>query len=258
MDPNLVLLGEAFERAAEVLGGEMPALVPASDEEDDFETPETLPEPFEGLPGPPGGSPKASPPGRGVLAIGTPSPVESAAVAAAVAGGGGAGADAGVGAAKGKKKAARNPLAVAGGVVGVVGGVFAAAAAAGKKKKEKRGFEVVPAEDRGEAGTSGATAPEVFLPAKKFAGAKPGYVFTSGARGMGYYLDVKGKKTKAEKTAKGMPAIGGGLPGAAEWGSDDEEPVEAATSRKVLKKRHAVPGRLRKKLAKEKSAAKGR
>ena len=60
-----------------------------------------------------------------------------------------------------------------------------------------------------------------FEPAKQFGGAKLGYVFKCGAQGVGYYLDHKGPATK-----RSVARHGG-------------------------RQHRAVPGRLRKKLAKE-------
>ena len=43
------------------------------------------------------------------------------------------------------------------------------------------------------------TAPEPFVAAKKFAGAKHGYYFKKGAKGLGYYLDTNAPKKKGVK-----------------------------------------------------------
>ena len=47
-----------------------------------------------------------------------------------------------------------------------------------------------------------------FQPAKRFSGAKPGFVFKKGARGLGYYLDRPPKVTW--KGGGGGGAVGSG------------------------------------------------
>ena len=50
------------------------------------------------------------------------------------------------------------------------------------------------------------------MPAKKFAGAKAGYAFKKGARGLGYYLDAPPKPTwRPLATKRGN--LGGGFGG---------------------------------------------
>ena len=57
-----------------------------------------------------------------------------------------------------------------------------------------------------------SAAREAFVPAKKFAGAKAGYAFKKGARGLGYYLDAPPKPTwRPPATKRGN--LGGGFGG---------------------------------------------
>jgi hypothetical protein len=48
--------------------------------------------------------------------------------------------------------------------------------------------------------SSGKAADAEFVPSAAFTGARPGYVFTTGARGVGYYRD-KGPAAAAAATA---------------------------------------------------------
>lgn len=130
-----------------------------------------------------------------------------------------------------------------------------------------------------------------FLAAKRFAGAKPGYVFKRGGMGVGYYLDrpphlaakaraLELKKAKAKASMKpiGGEAVGRAptkvsakapvtkkpvplLPGRmkqlkkARGDSSGESSEDEGGAHGAVARRKPLPGRLRKKLAREKAGA---
>lgn len=111
--------------------------------------------------------------------------------------------------------------------------------AGGQAGKEAHGGEAVA----GQGPVEPAAPAPAFIPAKAFKGARQGYVFGSRASGLGYHLDtaaapVQGKRSSGPPATSRRP-VGGAAPG------DAEVPVEAA----VMKRKKALPGRLRKKLA---------
>ena len=62
-------------------------------------------------------------------------------------------------------------------------------------KSAKKRKDVDPEEDRPPAAKKPKDGPDAdFIPAKKFAGAKPGYYFRKDKQGVGYYLDKKAPK----------------------------------------------------------------
>lgn len=130
-----------------------------------------------------------------------------------------------------------------------------------KNKSAKRPRDEGEAAEDGSTGTGdGAAAPSAaepaFVPRKTFKGRKAGYYFGTGEQGSGYYLDVAAAAAKATAAAARVRAkdaaepqarkslIGGKRPGDAE-----DAPTPAAGKKKAL------PGRLRKKLAKQAAAA---
>merc|ERR1712151_806212 len=66
-----------------------------------------------------------------------------------------------------------------------------AAAAEAEAAEKEEGVEV-----KDEAGVAKR---EIFEPASAFAGARPGWAFKMGSRGLGYYRDAKQEAVKAEK-----------------------------------------------------------
>ena len=126
-----------------------------------------------------------------------------------------------------------------------------------------------------------------FMPSKNFSGARPGYVFKKGALGLGYYRDHLPKATKSKPglkpsgsamtsrkfretsaTAAQIPRskapiipAGGGLSAKrkAQWSDDDDDDDDDGhqaekrrpKSGKATGKGKALPGRLRKKLARD-------
>jgi hypothetical protein len=122
----------------------------------------------------------------------------------------------------------------------------------------------------------------VFAPSKRFTGQRHGCVFTNGAQGLGYYRDqwpavlmTAPRLSKAAEKSKPCKAAkqeqrgrGGGILGASkaqldatQMSSDDEGEAEdegagirKAKRQKRTSGRKALPGRLRKKLAKEAAA----
>lgn len=100
-----------------------------------------------------------------------------------------------------------------------------------------------------------------FIASKKFAGAKPGYVFKKGYAGVGYYNDVNiyalWKKQQQGKTQQQLSTkaklaalpIGGGGGGVARDDEDIKASTAAGKNNRASHKK--LPGRLRKKLAKQ-------
>ncbi len=57
----------------------------------------------------------------------------------------------------------------------------------------KRGSKLTPKKDAPSSSNETPKKGDAFIPSKKFAGSKSGYVFKSGNKGVGYYVDVKPK-----------------------------------------------------------------
>ncbi|KFM22949.1 putative ATP-dependent RNA helicase ddx3 [Auxenochlorella protothecoides] len=111
--------------------------------------------------------------------------------------------------------------------------------AGGQAGQEAHGGEAVA----GQGPVEPAAPAPAYIPAKAFKGARQGYVFGNRASGLGYHLDtaaapVQGKRSSGPPATSRRP-VGGAAPG------DAEVRVEAA----VVKRKKALPGRLRKKLA---------
>ena len=144
-----------------------------------------------------------------------------------------------------------------------------------RRAKKTRGAEA-------KEGTAGAAAPagvglsledaqKEFQAAKKFSGARAGFVFKRGGLGVGYYVDrpphlaaqaraAAQRAAKAAAAPKAKPLLPGRLKqlrrGRGE--SSDDEGDEGGVSPPAAKaKSKALPGRLRKKLAKERAGSGG-
>ena len=123
-----------------------------------------------------------------------------------------------------------------------------------------------------------------YIPSPKFTGARPGYMFKRGGLGLGYYHDQppdgrsknggrdkvagkasgKGSTVALDRSKAPIIPAGGSKRGGAWSDSDDDlepPPVVERTSKSVLgqkgrqDRRKALPGRLRKKLAKDSGRA---
>lgn len=134
---------------------------------------------------------------------------------------------------------------------------------------------------------AGATAGAPFIASPKFAGRRPGYMFKQGKQGLGYYVDHGPKVTKKKLSAAALKEKGKGPIIAVErgkhsWSDDDSESDGEADKAAAVpnsgkgkgkgkggapgggaggqqqQKRKALPGRLRKKLAKDQAAGKGK
>ena len=108
----------------------------------------------------------------------------------------------------------------------------------GKQRGAKRPIRT-DGDDAAEAGEGGEAAPVGFIKSKTFTGAKSGYVFTKGPRGLGFYLDApKYRKANASKpatTAKAAKAAKTKRP------KKDRKEEEAPAAKKKPKK--LLPGK---------------
>lgn len=67
----------------------------------------------------------------------------------------------------------------------------------GARQWERPGTEAAPVAHYGGIAPPGYAQPgPEFIPSPAFAGARPGYVFTTGAQGLGYYVDHGPQKQK--------------------------------------------------------------
>ena len=71
-----------------------------------------------------------------------------------------------------------------------------------KNAPRSKKAKAAPAGGGGKAGTEKAAPAAEFIASKKFAGAKPGYYFKKGPKGVGYYVDKNAPRSKKSSAAE--------------------------------------------------------
>jgi len=114
----------------------------------------------------------------------------------------------------------------------------------GKQRGSKRPIRT-DGEDAGEGGEGGEAAPVGFIKSKTFTGAKAGYVFTKGPRGLGFYLDApkyrKANASKPSTTATTAKAAKAAKAAKTKRPKKDRKEEEAPAAKKKPKK--LLPGK---------------